>query len=312
VICAKRRAGRLGPEENQDGAAAFGQIDLKAAETIQKKRLVHTPTECGGGRACWIHMRIASYNVRYFSHGIRGLAPTRRSLSRIAEALAVVSPEILCLQEVRSESQLADFRRELGGRYQALHFPAHPRRMYPTGLAILIQGRQVKGREVLQLSDGRGERRICAHVDLDGLHVFNAHLSVPALGRRPGHAGAQLREAIRLREFVIERANGEPFLLCGDFNSSPSSPVARQFVADAPTTPSFGFGPLRLRLDYLFGGNGVTWLDGEESHRFGDRRGRFHGLSDHVPQIARFECAGTVAVDPPAAQTVFCAAPVAS
>jgi endonuclease/exonuclease/phosphatase family metal-dependent hydrolase len=234
-------------------------------------------------------MRIASYNVRYFSHSLRGLAPTRRSLSRIADAVAAIAPEILCLQEVRSESQLADFHRALGQSYQALHFPAHPRRMYPTGLAILIRGRAVKAQHVEQLSDGRGERRICAHVDLDGLHVFNAHLSVPTIGWRPGHAAAQVREAIRLRQLVIERAQGEPFLLCGDFNSSPSSPVAQTFVAGAPTTPSFGFGPLRLRLDYLFAGNGVRWLDGEETHSFGDRRGRFHGLSDHVPQIARFE-----------------------
>lgn len=251
-------------------------------------------------------MRIASYNVRYFSHSVRGLAPTRRSLSRIAEALSAVAPEILCLQEVRSESQLADFQRALGRDYRALHFPAHVRRIYPTGLAILIAGREVKAQHAEQLSDGRGERRICAHVDLDGLHVFNAHLSVPTPGRRPGHAGPQVREALRLREFVIERARGEPFLLCGDFNSSPTSPVAQTFAQVAPTTPSFGFGPLRLRLDYLFGGNGVIWLDGEETHSFGDRRGRFHGLSDHVPQIARFDC-DRAANNP----SLFCAAPIA-
>ncbi|HEX8537364.1 MAG TPA: endonuclease, partial [Cystobacter sp.] len=38
----------------------------------------------------------------------------------------------------------------------------------------------------------------------------------------------------------------------------------------------------------------VRWLDTDGTHAFGDTRSRFHGLSDHMPLIARFQ------VEPPA------------
>jgi endonuclease/exonuclease/phosphatase (EEP) superfamily protein YafD len=43
-----------------------------------------------------------------------------------------------------------------------------------------------------------------------------------------------------------------------------------------------------MHLDHVFYGNGVRWLDLEGTHRFGDPRGPFTGLSDHVPIVGRF------------------------
>jgi hypothetical protein len=43
-----------------------------------------------------------------------------------------------------------------------------------------------------------------------------------------------------------------------------------------------------MHLDHVFYGNGVAFLDLEGTTPFGDRRGPFHGLSDHVPIIGRF------------------------
>jgi len=111
-------------------------------------------------------LRIVSYNVRYFGHSTRGLASTRTSMRRIAEAIAALRPlpAIVCLQEVETRSirstvadpgektQLERFMEVLskalgqaGQRdaYDAYYFPAHAYRIaanthaYTTGLAVL-------------------------------------------------------------------------------------------------------------------------------------------------------------------------------
>ena len=147
------------------------------------------------------------------------------------------------------------------------------------------------------------------------LHVFNTHLSLPtpfALGfwsepRRMGWGPNQLAEARTLATFVRKRAGDEPFVVCGDFNSAPGSPVYTYLTGEAglqsaqerlgqihpddpAAFPTAGFMQLRMHLDHLFYGNGVSFLDLDGTTRFGERRGPFHGLSDHVPLIGRFRC----------------------
>jgi endonuclease/exonuclease/phosphatase family metal-dependent hydrolase len=146
--------------------------------------------------------------------------------------------------------------------------------------------------------------------------VFNTHLSLPtpfarefwAERRRMGFGPNQLHEARTLARFVAGEAGGEPFLVCGDFNSAPASPVFRYLteeagfrcaereagvcVEDDPRAfPTAGFLRLRMHLDHVFFGNGVSLVDLAGTHRFGDRSGPFAGLSDHVPIVARFRLA---------------------
>jgi len=61
-------------------------------------------------------LRVMTYNVRYFSHGTRGLAATARAMAGIAGAIAELEtlPDIVCLQEVETASLRANL--------------AHPRR----------------------------------------------------------------------------------------------------------------------------------------------------------------------------------------
>jgi endonuclease/exonuclease/phosphatase family metal-dependent hydrolase len=238
-------------------------------------------------------VKLVSYNVRYFSHALRGLASTRRSREAIAAALRTLAPQIICLQEASTPERFAAFARALGRPYRPRYFPVHVSRLYTTGLAILVDEEQltVAGEGLLPLTgDGaRGERRACAHLSLrdrDGapLHVFNAHLSLPSRLKRFGHGENQLAQAKAIHALVHERAGGQPFVLCGDFNARPASPVHQTFAAlsaPAHSAPTARLGPLRLRLDYLFGGNGVQWLDVDGVERF-------RGLSDHLPLIARF------------------------
>jgi endonuclease/exonuclease/phosphatase family metal-dependent hydrolase len=280
-------------------------------------------------------IRVVSYNVRYFSHALCGLASSRRSIERIAAAIATLAPrpQIICLQEVEArslrsramtddETQLERFdqalaracaRRGDASHYRAIYFPAHVagaerRPLYTTGLAILVDQRcfSIAAHELVALTkpEDRGERRICAHVELrllgpepsPSLHVFNVHLSLPAplLRARLGHGANQLAQAARLAEFVRARAKNAPRLVCGDYNSTAESPALLHLVDAAQlarlpacTGPTSGVGPLRWQLDHLFIGGGADWVDFEGTHAFGDRESAFHGLSDHAPLVAR-------------------------
>ncbi len=143
------------------------------------------------------------------------------------------------------------------------------------------------------------------------LHVFNTHLSLPTPWSKTfwsqrdkmGYGVNQLREAESLAQFVHHHAGDEPFVVAGDFNSPPQSPVYRYLTEEAgfvgaqqalgqingaKSFASAGFMRLRMHLDHLFGG-GIRWLDLDGTAPFGEKSGRFFGLSDHVPLIARFQ-----------------------
>jgi endonuclease/exonuclease/phosphatase family metal-dependent hydrolase len=306
-----------------------------------------------------VRLRVVSWNVRYFGHGLKGLASTRAGLRDAAEALASLRPlpHVIALQEVEhrslrsrlvvgpGESQLEAFMEELerafAGRarshpFGALYFPAHVQRLrgialQSMGLAVLVDegalrveahnARQPQGITHFHVEALRARKqlRIAAHLELhlpDGrrFHVFNTHLSLPTpfhrnfwLRReRLGHGVNQLHEAKALAAFVRSRSRGEPFLVAGDFNASPASPVYRYLTREAGFTgaqealgqidpddprgfPTAGFFRMRMHLDHLFAGGGLRPVDLEGTARFGDLSSPFAGRSDHVPLIGRFD-----------------------
>ncbi len=245
---------------------------------------------------------------------------------------------------VPGETQLEAFMHEVDrafevqGRrspYESFYFRAHVNQLRgvpisTTGLAILVNARRVRvdrhnvesperitHHHVARFKD-RKQTRICAHMRVAAsggrcLHVFNTHLSLPTpfarsfwLERlRMGWGSNQLHEARTLAAFVRRHAADEPFVVCGDFNSAPGSPVFDYLTREAGFVcaesvqglldgqdprafPTAGFMRLRMHLDHVFTGNGLTCLDLEGTTAFGDPRGRFAGLSDHVPLIGRF------------------------
>jgi len=242
-----------------------------------------------------------------------------------------------------AETQLAAFMREVGtafdGRaraspYEGFYFRAHVNQfrgvpISTTGLAIIVNKRRLEvdhhnveapehiTHHQVELWKDRKQTRICAHMRIitafGPLHLFNTHLSLPSPFAREfwsermrmGWGPNQLHEARTLATFVRRHASREPFLVCGDFNSAPSSPVYRYLTEEAGFTcaqailgqidpvdprafPTAGFMRLRMHLDHLFFGNGVSFIDLDETARFGERDGLFAGLSDHVPLIGRF------------------------
>jgi endonuclease/exonuclease/phosphatase family metal-dependent hydrolase len=305
-------------------------------------------------------LRIMTYNVRYFSHGTRGLASTARSMKGIAQAIAALDPlpDIVCLQEVETsslranlahprkngdETQLGRLMDELHAAiegaaktdtYEAYYFPAHAytlsrkTNIYTTGLAILAhrdyaihhhnadRPMDITHRRV-RLVRGLKQTRISAHVRFDhvcgrSVDIFNTHLSLPASFTadfwlkkdRMGYGRNQLEEAKKLADFIDAERASDRFIVVGDFNALPGSPVHRFLVEERGLRDAFrvthqgddesdrrfataGFLNLRMRLDHVFAGSGISWLDFEDTAPFGKKTSRFHGLSDHVPLIAR-------------------------
>lgn len=212
--------------------------------------------------------------------------------------------------------------------YEAYYFPAHAYRfsltpLYTTGLAVIAhrdfhvahhnagEPHDITHRKIHPVKRLK-QTRICAHlrvvhksgVDLD---IFNTHLSLPTTlskefwlePKRMGWGPNQVAEAKNLAQFVARERKSERWVVMGDFNALPGSPVYRTLVdhgfADSfaghhqlderalERWPTAGFMNLRMHLDHVFSGEGVRWLDFEGTHRFGQRGGTFRGLSDHVP-----------------------------
>jgi endonuclease/exonuclease/phosphatase family metal-dependent hydrolase len=229
------------------------------------------------------------------------------------------------------------------GVYEAFYFPAHAytiaegAHIYTTGLAILVHRdfaiehhnapspHDITHRKIHALRQLK-QTRICAHVRVrpthrvrDGGHpeahaidVFNTHLSLPSSFAREfwtsrvrmGYGKNQLEEARALARFVEKERKSDRFVILGDFNALPGSPVYEHLVREMGyadpfarlhamssdelrSWPTAGFMQLRMHLDHVLSGKGLKWIDFDESHPFGDRTSPFHGLSDHVPLVGR-------------------------
>jgi endonuclease/exonuclease/phosphatase family metal-dependent hydrolase len=240
-------------------------------------------------------------------------------------------PEETQLDRVMTELHRALARESRTERYVAYYFPAHAYRLtprtniYTTGLAVIARDTlKVAHHNAARPHDitcrrrirGLKQTRVCAHVSFrhqggQALDVFNTHLSLPTVfskefwtgDARMGFGPNQLEEARVLAEFVRSERRSEHFLVVGDFNSLPGSPVDRYLreeggfldafsqvrrtsERDARAFPTAGFLNLRMHIDRVYSSDQLEWLDFAETHPFGEE-GAFAGLSDHVPLIAR-------------------------
>ena len=218
--------------------------------------------------------------------------------------------------------------------FDGYYFPAHSYRLgkrrnfYTTGLAVLARREftiehhnahsphDITHRRLNAVRNLK-QTRIGAHVRFvsrqgEAIDIFNTHLSLPAFwtrefwtrGERMGYGRNQLEEGKKLADFIDREKQSDRFLVVGDFNALPGSPLHRylteerglcdayQRVSGASLDelrgqPTAGFLHLRMRIDHVLTGPGLEWLDFDESRPFGARDSRFRGLSDHVPIIGR-------------------------
>jgi endonuclease/exonuclease/phosphatase family metal-dependent hydrolase len=228
--------------------------------------------------------------------------------------------------------------------YDAYYFPAHAYRIsarthaYTTGLAVLAHADFAVDHHNAEMPHDITHRRlhpirrfkqtrICAHVRFrhrtaraaGPIDVFNTHLSLPSTlsrafwtqPRRMGWGPNQIEEARNLVRFVERERKSDRFVVVGDFNALPGSPVYRCLVEEhgwidafalryrlsldeLAGWPTAGFMRMRMHLDHVFGGRAIRWIDFDDTHPFGDRTAPFHGLSDHMPMVARCRVAREV------------------
>lgn len=230
-------------------------------------------------------------------------------------------------------------RRGLRDTFASHYFPAHAYRIargaevYTTGLAVLARdGCEVDHHNARAPADITHrhmhpipilkQTRVCAHVRFrrrggEAIDLFNTHMSLPSTlsrafwmePKRMGWGPNQLEEAKNLARFVDAHRASERFVVVGDFNALPGSPVYKYLTEDAgfldpfarhhamtsddlERWPTAGFMRMRMHLDHVFSGKGLRWLDFDGTERFGAKEGPFRGLSDHVPMIGRCAPAG--------------------
>lgn len=225
-------------------------------------------------------------------------------------------------------SELALKRHTLDA-YQVHYFPAHVygpkvRPMYTTGLATLVrQTLPVLTEKAEDITQRSGylfpklkQTRLCAHVrvnhpKLGEVDLFNTHLSLPqAFTKRfwqssdkMGHGENQLAEIEALLKFVRAARGAGGYVLAGDFNAGPDSPVIDRLLSEGlrhgleeaqKTTrealrsfATAGFMHLRMHLDHAFTSQELVFEDFHETFPFGKGEGPFHGLSDHMPLIGK-------------------------
>lgn len=206
-----------------------------------------------------------------------------RHIARIAEVIAAHEPDLVALQEVHRgtwRSRYRDQAEELRERTGlALCFGASLMRGEGAyGNAILTRGRVLHSQTHVLPGGGEARSLLEALVEIDG-GVLTAFVTHFAAGGRLGRA-ARLRQAGRVAR--ITRRSRIPFVLAGDFNSTPSSRelgvLARgERVVSCLAAASATHRLTRQCLDYIFV---------DRRWEIADARVVDEGPSDHWPILA--------------------------
>jgi endonuclease/exonuclease/phosphatase family metal-dependent hydrolase len=229
-------------------------------------------------------VRIVTYNI----HRCRGLDRRTRP-DRIADVLAAVDADVICLQEVVGPGLSGMGHAEHLGALLGMGWvmaPAREYRKHQFGNAVLSRY-PIREHAQHDLSwktcEPRCSQRVAVDVGGAGtLHVFNVHLGTALLERR--------YQASRLAAWVHDKRITGPKLVVGDFNEW-SRGIAEDFLAERLHSVDLyphlkrrrtypGFFPV-LHLDHIY-------FEGDvEVRRIELPRTRLSMVaSDHLPLVA--------------------------
>ena len=224
---------------------------------------------------------VRSWNVYH------GMTSPRDRRSHLAEAVRLVTadePDVVCLQEVplwgcpklaewsgmsafAKSARAVWFPPRLGGWITRLNQGALRSAVSGQANAILLlPSLSALEHRSQVISDGRGERRICHAVRIDGMVIANLHAS--CVDDCVENGAAEILRALAFAETLVKP--GDALILAGDFNLLPD---------ELPALPGFSSaGPL---IDHiLVRGAKATPLEVWPEER---RRTASGLLSDHAP-----------------------------
>lgn len=226
-------------------------------------------------------VRVLSYNIKGF-----GSLFGRTHISDVAKVIRDANADIVGLQEVhqrtwqsRRRDQAAELEQETGLKLYFGRSFGDDKTAY--GNALLTRGDVIDAH--VEPLPGKGEQRtlLVSTIELDGLrlHAYVTHLA--AWGRFGRKTRLMQAQAVHERTSRSEL----PYVLMGDFNSSPTSAELRVFH-DTDLVSSCFIGDVvthratRSCLDYIFVDTGWMIRNSEVLP---------HGPSDHWPLVADLE-----------------------
>lgn len=233
--------------------------------SVTRQRPVSTPTDT---------LRVMTYNV----HGCIGM-DGKIDPERIARVIARARPDVVALQEldVGRERTFGLDQAQLIARHLEMEFHFHPamhmeEERYGDAILTHLPQRLVKtgllpGLPDMPSLEPRGALWVAIEVDGQEVQVINTHLGLLQRERM-----AQV-EALLGSEWLGNDQCRGPVILCGDFNSQPSSPVfsrlSGRLVEAQDAAPghrprgTFSSRFPTLRIDHIFVSPGleVTTID---------------------------------------------------
>jgi mRNA deadenylase 3'-5' endonuclease subunit Ccr4 len=184
---------------------------------------------------------VASYNVlassyikpEWYPHTAPEFLDAAWRIPALVRHVCAFATDIICLQEI-DRPTFAAFESSLSLRGYAVHYAAKTRGQ-PDGCATFFREDRLARRasDVIGYSDGDSPRDDSGHIALivvlehagRSLGIANTHLKWDSPATSPEkHRGLrQVRQLLRTSETMVPQCDG--WIMCGDFNATPSSPI---------------------------------------------------------------------------------------
>lgn len=166
----------------------------------------------------------------------------RMKLERLAEVIAQMEPDVLCLTEIENRRVLEDLVRTLKERHdyhlpEILHRDGNEKR----GIDVAVLARYVAtGTNWFQSAPGQREVLACDFVVEGRRFTVLVNHWKSQLGKKDASDEVRRKEALAVRAFLDMRLAENPaaaILVAGDFNDAPTSPIlteAAGLIMDKP------------------------------------------------------------------------------